>query len=198
MEVQETVIGFFDRREDADRAVRALDEAGFSEDLTSIVAREDVFGEPSKESPEKSETEKGVVTGSVAGGLAGLLIGIGAVSVPGIGPILASGALAASIGATAAGAGVGATIGALLGALVGMGVSEDQAHAYVEGVRRGGVLVLVETYRERADVAETIMKDAEAVDIEERRARWSDEGWTKFDAGAVPPTQFPHGTQNLE
>ena len=83
--------------------------------------------------------------------IAGLLVGIGALAVPGIGPVLAFGPLAAAIGATAAGAGLGAAAGGIIGALVGLGIPEEDANFYAEGVKRGGVLVTV-----RADDARAV------------------------------------------
>lgn len=127
------------------------------------------------------------------GGAAGLLIGAGLLAIPGIGPVLAAGPLAAAIGTTAAtvgagalGAGIGAATGGLLGGLVGAGVPEDEANYYAEGVRRGGTLVAVSTDERMANTARTIMQRRSAIDIEARGTEWRQSGWTRFDPNAGP------------
>ena len=71
------------------------------------------------------------------GGTAGLPAGLGLLAIPGLGPVVAAGWLAA----TAVGAAAGAATGGIVGALTEAGVSEEEAHSYAEGVRRGGTLV---------------------------------------------------------
>ena len=83
--------------------------------------------------------KRGAVAGTAVGGGLGLLAGIGALAIPGVGPVVAAGWLVATL----AGAGVGAGAGGLLGALTGAGVGEEESHVYAEGVRRGGSLVSV-------------------------------------------------------
>ena len=63
-----------------------------------------------------------------------LLVGLGAFAIPGVGPIVAAGPIVATL----TGAGVGAATGGILGGLTDLGVSENDAHTYAEGVRRGG------------------------------------------------------------
>src|SRR6201988_4752355 len=80
---------------------------------------------------------KGAGIGAGIGGTAGLLAGLGLLAIPGLGPVVAAGWLAA----TAVGAAAGAATGGIIGALTEAGVSEEDAHTYAEGVRRGGTLV---------------------------------------------------------
>src|SRR5690606_38716981 len=101
----------------------------------------------------------GAGIGAVLGGLGGLLVGLGALTIPGIGPVIAAGPLAAALtGLAGAGAGAvaGGVTGGLIGALTGLGVPEENAQYYAEGIRRGGVLVT-------ARVADN--RTSEAVDI---------------------------------
>jgi uncharacterized protein (TIGR02271 family) len=108
------------------------------------------------------------------GGVLGLLAGVGALAIPGIGPIIAGGALASTL----AGAGIGAAAGGLVGALVGMGVPEEEARYYDRAVREGGILVTVRAPI-RAVEARRILRDcgaqfepaADARYIEEERDR---------------------------
>ena len=77
----------------------------------------------------------------------GFLVGIGALAIPGIGPVVAGGALATAFGlgggTAVAGAGIGAAAGGIVGALVGMGIPEEEAQHFEAGFREGGVLVTV-------------------------------------------------------
>src|SRR5919107_1694440 len=90
--------------------------------------------------------------------------GLGALGTPGLGPSVAAGWLVAAL----TGAGIGAAAGGLLGALTGAGVSEEHAHVYAEGVRRGGNLVTVRADESRATEAEGIVARHNAVDTEAR------------------------------
>lgn len=89
----------------------------------------------------------GVVGGGILGGIAGWLIAVGAITIPGVGPVLAGGALASALGVTAgtaaAGAGIGAAAGGVTGALIGLGIPEKDADFYEKGFREGGVIVTV-------------------------------------------------------
>jgi hypothetical protein len=90
----------------------------------------------------------GAGLGAILGGAAGWLVGIGALAIPGIGPIVAAGPIAAALGTAgataAAGAGIGVVAGGLIGALTGWGFSEAEAKAYQDGVERGDILLAVE------------------------------------------------------
>ncbi len=121
--------------------------------------------------------------GGAIGGVLGLLVGVGAIPIPGLGPAFAAGSIATAIGGAASGVGVGATAGALIGAMLGLSVEEEQAHAYAEGVKRGGVLVLAEVEAAKVNRVRAILDEAEAIDIEELRQTWEqEEGWTRFEA----------------
>ncbi len=69
----------------------------------------------------------------------GLLAGIGALAIPGVGPLIAAG----PIMATLAGVGVGGAIGGITGALVGMGIPEYEAKRYEGRIQKGGILLSV-------------------------------------------------------
>ena len=81
------------------------------------------------------------------GGALGLLVGIGALAIPGIGPVVAGGMLASAFGITGgtavAGAGIGAATGGIVGALVGLGIPEAEAQHFETGIRAGRTLVTV-------------------------------------------------------
>lgn len=137
-----TVVGLFYEKREAELAIRELKDAGFSEDQIGVLMQDRDSQQRLAESTGTKVSESaatGAIGGGVAGGVLGLLAGIGALAIPGIGPIIAGGALASTL----AGAGIGAAAGGLLGALVGMGVPEEDARYFEEGLRTGGVLVTV-------------------------------------------------------
>jgi hypothetical protein len=178
-----TIVGLFDTFEDAQRAVQALIDQGFASRDISVVAA-DAEGRLSSQTGESAVAESagaGAVGGTVVGGVIGLLVGLGALAIPGIGPVIAAGPLAAAIGTAAAavgtaalGAGIGAASGGLLGALVGAGIPEDEAAYYSEGVRRGGTLVAVSTDDSMADTAQMTLNNYGAINIRERGEAWGD------------------------
>ena len=89
----------------------------------------------------------GALGGGVLGGITGYLVAIGALTIPGIGPVLAAGALAEALGVVAGtaavGAGIGAAAGGLVGVLVGMGIPEDEARHFERGLGSEQALVTV-------------------------------------------------------
>jgi hypothetical protein len=122
------------------------------------------------------------------GGLAGVLIGLGALVIPGIGPVIAAGPLATVL-AGLAGAGAGAVAGGVLGALVDLGIPEETAGYYAEGVRRGGTLVSVRVEDQYTDKALDILNRHNPVDLDERSQQWRREGWTGYRDDIADTTQ---------
>jgi uncharacterized protein (TIGR02271 family) len=152
-----TVVGLFQERQQAELAIQQLQDAGFTNDQIGVLMQD---REGQKDLADSTGTKvsesaaSGAIGGGVAGGIVGLLAGIGALAIPGVGPIIAGGALASTL----AGAGIGAAAGGLLGALVGMGIPEEDARYFEEGLRAGGVLVTVQADN-RADEARRILRD---------------------------------------
>lgn len=191
------VVGLFRNVEAADNAVRKLLRAGFDREDLSLFAREEVLSnyrdyletEVAKDEQVSDVAEgagAGALAGGVAGGLLGLLAGIGAIVVPGVGPLVAAGSLAVAAGLTAGGAGLGAAVGGIIGAAASLGLTEEEAQVYAEGVRLGGVLVVVETTEERTESAEAMMREAGALDVNNLREEWSEAGWEGFVADTEP------------
>ena len=184
-----TVIGLYNRLEDAQNAVSELVSAGFPREDISMVAADTegkfktYVGESYEEGADGIATGAGA--GAVVGGIGGLLVGIGALAIPGIGPVLAAGPLASAL----IGAGVGAATGGLLGALVDAGIPEEEANVYAEGVRRGGTLIKVTTSEDRVDEANRIIDSFHPIDIDQRATTWRSENWSRFDPDATPYTQ---------
>jgi hypothetical protein len=181
-----TVVGSFDSISEAASAARDLRAAGFMDNDVSVIANnQQRSGDPGVEvtEPDKvSGTATGIVAGGALGGAAGLAVSLMGLAIPGIGPILAAGPIAAAL----AGAGAGAVAGGLIGGLTDAGVSETHAEYYAEAVRRGGALVTVRADEARADEAEAIMRRHAAFDIEDRATQWKSAGWTGYNPEAEP------------
>lgn len=186
-----TITRLYDDYATAARVYNELDRAGISTDDISIVAnngegwyekasepgRIDRDGDGVDDRTEGAATGAGI--GGAVGGLAGLLTGLGIMAIPGLGPVVAAGWLAS----TAALAVTGGAAGGLIGSLTQHGVNEDDAHAYAEGVRRGGTLVTARVEDADRMRAEMIM-DRAAVNMRDRVALWEKRGWTRFDPNA--------------
>jgi len=134
--------GIYPNRETAEIAVDQLMNAGFSgQDISVLMAdkqgQRELATEKNTKAPEGTATGAGV--GGAIGGTLGLLAGIGALAIPGVGPLIAAG----PIMATLAGVGVGGAVGGVVGALVGMGIPEYEAKRYEGRVKEGGILLSV-------------------------------------------------------
>ena len=137
-----TAVGLFDRQEDLERVLNELKMGGFAPEQISLVAKDRAATREVAETTGMGGGEGagvGAVAGGITGGLLGWLVGIGALAIPGIGPIVAAGALATTLG----GAAIGAAAGGLIGALVDLGIPEEEATFYHESVGRGGMLLTV-------------------------------------------------------
>lgn len=185
-----TISRAFDNWDQAQGAVRALDAAGVPQGDVSLVANshvDDRYARAVNTDTARDEggaTGTGLGTGAVLGGGAGLLAGLGMIAIPGIGPVVAAGWLAA----TAAGAAAGATTGGIVGALVDAGEDKDAAHVYAETVRRGGTVVTVRTADANREKVERALDRYQPVDYRNRATEYREGGWKEFDAAAKPYT----------
>src|SRR4029079_7016032 len=136
------VFGIYKSRTHAESAVDRISAAGFSQNDISVLlpdaqSSKEFAHEKNTKAPEGTTT--GVAAGGAMGGTLGLLVGIGALAIPGLGPFIAAGPIMAAL----AGVGVGGAVGGLVGALVGMGIPEYEAKRYESRVKDGGVLLSV-------------------------------------------------------
>ena len=146
-----TVTRVYDSYAQARAAVDAVEKAGVPSSDVSIVANKYVSAEHA-DVDDVSDAAKGAGIGGALGGGAGLLAGLGLLAIPGLGPVVAAGWLAA----TAVGAAAGAATGGIVGALVDAGVDREHADVYSELVRRGGTMVSVRARDEDADRIEAV------------------------------------------
>ncbi len=178
-----TVTGLFDRYEDAEAAVRGLESTGISSGDISIVANN---GNNHYKTAAGEDAGTGAGVGAAVGGVGGLLTGLGLMAIPGVGPVVAAGWLAATAAGAVAGAAVGGAAGGIVGSLTKEGVAENDAHVYAEGVRRGGTLVTARVPEARAAEARAIINRNKTIDIAQRGADYRAAGWNRFDAGGPP------------
>ncbi len=185
-------VGVFSSRGDAEHALNELRDSGFAMDKVSVIAKEadrndqlaganmsDRVGNKADEG-----AAAGAVTGSVVGGLGGLLVGLGALAIPGIGPVMLAGATATALATTVTGAGIGAAAGSLIGALVGLGIPQERARVYNDRVSRGEYLVVV-------DGTDADISRAEAI-----LSRRGIQEWGIYNAPAVDAARTDRGVVN--
>lgn len=182
----QTIIALYDDLADARQAARALRDAGVEREQISLAAPDPereyaarLDAEPvDEEDTVRGATADGALAGGALGGLAGLLFGLAAFAVPGIGPLLVAGPLwTATIGA-----GLGGLGGGLVGALVEAGVPEEEAAYYKEGIRRGHTLLAVTVAdKTEAEKAGSLMQEYRPLDIGTQASTWQESGWEAPD-----------------
>ena len=159
------VFGIYRDATSAERAVDTLITRGYPNSDISVLLP-DQRGTREFAHQKETKAPEGTATGATAGGLVGgtlgVLAGIGALAIPGLGPFIAAGPIMAGL----AGLGVGGTVGGLVGALVGMGIPEYEAKRYEGRVKDGGVLLSVHCgSSEKVSAAKDILKATGAQDI---------------------------------
>jgi len=159
------VFGLYSRRQQVENAVDELKAQGFRNTDVSVlfsenVGTKDFAHEKGTKAPEGVAT--GATSGAVVGGALGWLAGIGAIVIPGIGPLIAAGPI---IGALT-GLGVGGTVGGIAGGLIGLGIPEYEAKRYEGRIKEGNILLSVHADdSEWTNKAERILKDTGADNI---------------------------------
>ncbi|MBK8902987.1 MAG: hypothetical protein IPM53_17485 [Anaerolineaceae bacterium] len=151
------VMSAFAEPDHAEAAVAALHDAGFTDDEIGVLMRGEL-----KRASEADEALTGAgygaLAGTAVGGLFGLLVGAASISVPVVGPILASGLITSTLGGAAA----GAVYGTLLGLVIKLGLLGEDAQFYTETLANNGVILVVQARGERAARAWRLMREAQA------------------------------------
>jgi hypothetical protein len=190
----ETISAVYLDIEQARQTIHDLIGHGFPQRDISLIAADSIRNyrqyvmEPTPDQPAVVSTAvprqvEGSSDGALLGGLMGLLVGLGAFMIPGIGAAVAAGPLFGIIGA-----GVGAVTGGILGSLINLGVPEERAGHYAEALRRGYTLVFVNADEKLAERVIQIMSRHAPVDITQIASMWWANGWTRFDPLAEPYT----------
>lgn len=181
-----TVVGTYDKIETAYAVANDLVSAGYSRNDISVIAndRESAYspyvttdGVNTKVVKTSDDVGTGAGIGAAIGGIGGLLVGLGALAIPGIGPVIAAGPLLAAL----TGAGVGAVAGGIVGALVDLGIPDEEANLYAEGLHRGDILVIAQVPDASANAVTRIMDRSGLVDIRKQADTWRASGWKTFE-----------------
>ena len=149
----------------AEQIVERLQASGFPAAEISVLlpdtgGKHDIGPVKATKAPEGATT--GAATGGVTGGVIGLLAGIGALAIPGVGPLIAAGPIMAAL----SGAAIGGTAGGIVGGLIGLGIPEIEAKRYEEKLKSGNYLIAVHAHDDdQEDRAKKIFEDADAEDI---------------------------------
>jgi hypothetical protein len=175
MMLKKRAVGTFSNYQTTEVALRELKDRGFLMDQVSVVGRDmdrqaevtgahtsnrlAAVGNLDHHDNEAGEVaKKGAVAGGTLGGLTGLLVGLGALAIPGVGPVMLAGAAATAIATTISGGVIGAAAGGLVGGLVGLGIPADRAQVYSDRVSEGDYLVMVEGPEADINLAESVFR----------------------------------------
>lgn len=136
------VVGMFETRAEAESAIHRMKIFGIGSDAFSIAMRESAETSALVESTGAQDmtgegTTAGIVSGAAVGTVVGLALLGSTLVLPGIGPFLIGGPLAAAL----TGAGIGAASGGILGALIESGLSEHEAEHFAAGIEEGHIFV---------------------------------------------------------
>jgi hypothetical protein len=165
MAINKSVFGIYRSRSEVGSAVNALRDASFARSHISVLLPEnlgsnELVAEKETKAPNLATISAG--SGAAIGGALGWLVGMGALVIPGIGPVVAAGPIVGTL----AGLGVGGALGGFVGALVGVGIPEHEATRYEGRLSRGGILVAVHCgSAEEIERAKMIMATNGAEDI---------------------------------
>ncbi len=193
--MSQTLVALYDTFPEAEAAVQGLIRSGVPKDNISLVANKTGSGyadadvaDVHQSSPAADAAGRDATKGAAVGGIGGLLVGMGFLAIPGVGPLLAAGPILAAL----TGAGVGAATGGIIGALTHAGVSKDDADYYAEGVRRGGALVTATVADNEVRAAQAILDGQAPVDIQTRGQQYRTSGYTGYSetAPAYTPQQI--------
>jgi len=162
---RQTVGALFENRSDAEDAINALKARGFRGDQIGIALRDRTAqGQLIEDTGSKAAdgAATGAVSGGLLGGVVGFLVGVGALAIPGIGPVVSAGVLSTVFGAAGAtalaGAGIGAATGGVVGGLIGMGIPETEAAYFETGFRKGYALVTVNAGNRVGDAVDVLQQ----------------------------------------
>ena len=154
----------YNTRDDAERALTDLRNAGVPDDSISVIGNRDYVDDDiaGVDVDTTGEAIADVAGKTAAGAGIGALLGVAAMAIPGVGPLVAGGAIAqaAAGGAALTGTAVGAAAGGLAGLLTDHGIDEDDAAYYEDRVNEGGLFVSVDGngYDGDYDIDDTLYK----------------------------------------
>jgi hypothetical protein len=154
---QLAIVGVFEDRGRAEKAIDELHHAGVAERDIGLVTRAGVTEARTATGMLEENAGIGAAAGAAAGGAVGALAGVGAVVagfVPGVGPVLAAGILAAVIGGAA-----GAALGTFAGPFIALGFTEDEARHYTNALGEGRTVLVVRSPQHAAAIYEILERN---------------------------------------
>ncbi len=157
-QANQTVIGVFESRAKAEKAVNTLRKQGFTTEEINIVSKKQKNQEQSQDGTYDDDITDGTLTGGTLGGIGGLLMGAGALMLPGIGPIIAVGPITAAVG--------GAIAGGIAGGLIDWGIPAEASQRYEQEVAGGSILAIIRTDTTKVGSAAQILRQNGAKDVE--------------------------------
>jgi hypothetical protein len=174
---QVSAIGIYPTATQAEVGVDMLISRGFDSSGISVLLPKSPNNQPAPQAakasatatPQTSKTGSAAAVGATGGGALfgalALLVGAGALAIPGVGPLVAAGPVMAGL----AGLGLGGAVGGLAGALVGMGLPEDEAKRYYSQIAVGYTLLIVHgDSPEEVATAKRILIASGAADVSSR------------------------------
>ena len=197
-----TVAAVFPTLAEAENVARGLRNLGIPSQAIHVAAGNDKSRHEEyirKARAEETRTATAAATGASIGASMGFVAGLAMLVIPGVGPIIAGGAILTVL----TGLSIGAAGGGLIGAFANMGISHDEAHLYEEAVRRGKVFVAVQVSEEMEPEAIRLMAEQGGRDINDEAEAWQASGWkhpypndstltASQPADLIPPETYRH------
>lgn len=192
-----TVVALFDQLQQAEKAVKDLEENGISSNHISLVAN-DRTGQyqaylNGPETPGQNVMGAGMgemnQVAQSLGNIGNELNGLGALVIPGIGRAIAAGPMTGDLNSSAPMGTIRSETSNILRALENMGLNKDQAGMFAEGVLRGGAMITVQINDEMAGKTKGILDAFDPIDMKSRVSEWEKNGWSGFDPNYLPPDE---------
>lgn len=158
----QSVVGVFKSRDNAEKAVQQLRQQGFTTEEINLVTKKQQ-GRDSDRGFYDDDITDGALTGGTLGGIGGLLLGAGAMAIPGIGPVIAAGPIAAAIS--------GVVAGGIAGGLIDWGIPSEASHRYEESVAQGNTLAVIRSSAGKVNTAAQILRQNGASQVESHAAK---------------------------
>ncbi|MBD2040951.1 general stress protein [Microcoleus sp. FACHB-672] len=165
---QRRAVGVFSERQQAEQALNELKASNFSMDKVSLIAKEteegdQVSGTQVSERIGNQNVESGtavVADAATSSAWGSVLVGLGSLAIPGLGPLIAAGSVGVALVTTLAGIGLGTlATGNLVKALTDLGISQESASAYADSLEQGNYLVIVDGTQEEIGRAEAVFSN---------------------------------------
>jgi hypothetical protein len=162
-----SVVGVYQRLDEAEAAVRSLSDGGFPIEKVSIIAQhlEDDWRSHGNVTACDAATSA-ATTGAWVGGIFGLLVGVAFLWVPGMRPLFVAGSLAAVLLGGIEGAVAGGAVSGVLGWLFSAGITREKLARYEEAIQTGGFLLVAHGSADEVDRAHAILADSEAEQLD--------------------------------